>query len=533
LKSGSEFNRGPTDQQPESTLSQANPHRKSKLMTEQTRVSQRRSFGGLVLIALTAGVPRIIGALFIHKEPFGDAYCYVEQVAGMRWKMAAGTFSVRDLFGFWLPLYQFFCSIISLVVNQPVYVSKLVAALAGTGVCVFVYLCTSILTSSQRLSLVAALAIALNPFHAEYSASAMTDMPHALLVLACLYFVLTEKWTVAACFGAAACLIRMESWTLIAVFPTLYFLRRRKVPVLSMLILVSGPAFWLFICWKAKGTPFASFRAQHQYMLERLVAHPELGRLTFDRIWIDANRLTYAVNVAVLVGCLAGVWFLVRDWRKGREWLKATDLMICLSFFFAYLGFIALAYFTKNQTDIWPRYGLILFALGLPVLAYSAQQVVRRRTVWAQVALALTLVVFALQFKAQAEHLTRFVTQTTRPETIANYLKKEYASDPSIKIFCDSPEVRIISGIPGEHYYHSFSEGVPKDREGFLRFLRTNGIGFLVIPEESETSTPSQLFPGLVKETGGIFEDVIPPPDDRRADSLYRIRVDKLSPPRS
>jgi hypothetical protein len=145
------------------------------------------------------------------------------------------------------------------------------------------------------------------------------------------------------------------------------------------------------------------------------------------------------------------------------------------------------------------------------------------------VALALTLVVFALQFKTQAEHLTRFITQTTRPETIANYLKKEYASDPSIKIFCDSPEVRIISGIPGEHYYHSFSEGVPKDRDGFLGFLRKNGIKFLVIPEESETSTPSQLYPGLVKDTGGIFEDVIPPPDNRRADSLYRLRADKIS----
>jgi hypothetical protein len=500
-------------------------------MTEQSRVPPRRWIGSLVLIALAAGVPRIVGALFLHKEPFGDAYCYIEQVSGMRWKLVAGTFSVRDLFGFWLPLYQFFCSIVSLVINQPVYITKLVAAVAGTGVCILVYLCTNILTSSQRLSLLAALAIALNPFHIEYSASAMTDMPHALLVLACLYCVLTEKWMVAACLGAAACLIRMESWTLIAVFPTLYFLRRRKVPVLSMLILASGPAFWLFICWQAKGNPFASFRAQHQYMTERLLAHPELGRLTFDRIWIDANRLTYALNVAVLVGCVAGLWFLVCDWRKGREWLKATDLMICLSFFFAYLGFIALAYFTKNQTDIWPRYGLILFALGLPVLAYSAQQIVRRRAVWAQVALGLTLVVFAVQFKAQAEHLTRFVTQTTRPETIANYLKQEYASDQSIRIFCDSPEVRIISGIPGEHYYHSFSEGVPKDRASFIEFLRKNSIKFLVIPEESETSTPSQLYPGLVKETGGIFEDVIPPPNDQRADSLYRVRADKLLPP--
>ena len=77
-----------------------------------------RSIGILALVGLAAGVPRIMGALLVHKEPFGDAYCYIEQVSGMRWKMVTGTFSVADLFGFWLPLYQFFCTIISLVVNQ-------------------------------------------------------------------------------------------------------------------------------------------------------------------------------------------------------------------------------------------------------------------------------------------------------------------------------------------------------------------------------------------------------------------------------
>jgi hypothetical protein len=501
------------------------------LKTKHIRASRRWSIGIIALVALTAGVPRIIGALSVHKEPFGDAYCYIEQVSSMRWKMVAGTFSIPDLFGFWLPLYQFFCSIISLVVNQPVYVSKIVSALAGTGICVFVYLCANILTSSQRLSLVAALAIALNPFHLEYSASAMTDMPHALVVLGCLYFVLTDRWTLAACLGAAACLIRLESWMLIAVVPTIQFLRRRRVPVLNTLILASGPAFWLFVCWTAKGTPFASFQAQREYMLARLAAHPEFGQLSLDRMWVDANRLIYGVNLAVLAGCIVGLVLLFRQWQKKREWLKATDLMVCLSFFFAYFSFIALAYLTRKQSDIWPRYGLVMFALGLPVLAYSAQQILRSSSVLAKGGLAFVLVLGVLQFRTQAEDLTRFVTQKTRPEIIANYLKKEYASEPSIKIFCDSPEVRIISGIPGEHYYHSFSIGVPKDRDGFLGFLRTNGIKFLVIPEESETSTPSQLFPSLVKDTGGIFEDVIPPPDDRRADSLYRLRAETAPPP--
>jgi hypothetical protein len=116
---------------------------------------------------VTAGVPRIIGALFVHKEPFGDAYCYIEQATMMRGKIVTGYLAIENLYGFWLPLYQFFCSIVSVPVNQPVYVSRLVAAVAGTGVCLLVYVFSYLLTSSQRCRR-GFLVIAFNPFHLEY-----------------------------------------------------------------------------------------------------------------------------------------------------------------------------------------------------------------------------------------------------------------------------------------------------------------------------------------------------------------------------
>jgi hypothetical protein len=499
-------------------------------MSVQTRLSGVKPAFILVLISLVAGIPRIIGALTIRKEPFGDAYCYIEQVTSMRGKMVTRVFRFENLYSFWLPLYQFFCSIVSLVVNEPVYVSRLVAALAGAGVCVLVYLCSSLLTSDRRLSLFAALVIALSPFHLQYSSAAMTDIPHALMVLACLYFVLTERWTLAACAGAAAGLIRLDSWLLIALVPAIQLVRRRKVPILSILILAAAPAFWLFICWNATGNPLASFQAHDDYVLQRLTAHPEFNQITLARTWIDANRLAYAANVAVLAGCAAALWLLGRQWREWRRGAglrafdRVTDLLVCLLFFFGYLSFIALAYFTKNQSDIWPRYGLLLFALGLPILAYTAQNVLKSNSVLAKGALAAVLVVGALQFKDQATDLAHFLRTPDRAQAIASYLSQEYATDPSIRIFCDSPEVRVRSGIPGDHFYHSFFDGVPNDREGFVGFLRTRGIKFLVIPEEDETSTPSRLFPpGRVKDAG-VFEDVIPQPDERRADSLYRVR---------
>lgn len=483
------------------------------------------------MLALIAGIPRIVGAFLVTKQPFGDAYCYIEQAAMLRDKIVTGTLSVANLYGFWLPLYQLFCAIISLAVNQPPYIARLVSAVAGTVVCVLVYLFSYMLTNSRWIALLAFLAIAFNPFHLQYSAAAMTDVPHALMVVGCMYCVLAQRWIVAACFGAAACLMRVDSWMLVALVPTIELVHRRKLPILSPLILAAAPAFWLFVCWQATGDALASFHSHDQYVSYRLTAHPEFNHITLDRFWLDANRLAYSVNLAVLAGCFAALWLLFREWRKhaGRgEAIRITNLTVCMLFFFAYFGFIWLAYLTKNQSDIWPRYGLIMFSLGLPVLAYTAQRFLASPVVLARAALGIVLAAGVVQFKSQAVDITRFLAHEERSQTIANYLRNQYAADPSVRIFCDHPEIRVNSGIPGEQFYNSFSIGAPKDRAGFLAYLRTNGIKFLVIPQEPEISTPSQLFPGLVKEPG-IFEGVIPAPDDQRADSLYRIRTEVLN----
>jgi hypothetical protein len=504
-------------------------------MKSQNKISSAWSIPSLVTVTLIALVLRIVGAFMLHREPFGDAYCYIEQMAAYRSEVVSGKFSINYLYGFWLPLYQFFCSLITLVVNQPVYVGKLVSAVTGAGVCVLVYLCSYVLTSNQKVSLVAALAIALNPFHLQYSSAAMTDVPHALMVISCMYFVMTERWTLAACFGTAAGLIRLDSWMLLVIVPVIQLMRQRKIPVLTILILAIAPAFWLFVCWRATGDWLASFHAHDEYVRARLTAHPEFNTITLDRTWIDANRLAYSANIAVLAGCFVALWFLFREWRKTPRPFAAplasrqfAVLFSTLSFVFGYFSFISVAYFTKNQSDIWPRYGLILLGLGLPALAYSAQRFAGSPSILAKLALAVTLIAGATQYKTQAEDLWRFASTNDRSQTIASYLKQAYAADPSIKIFCDQTEVRVLSGIPRGQFFDSWF--VPKDRAGFIKYLQSKGIKFLVIPQESETSTPGQLYPGLIKETGDLFEAVIPDPEGQRLDSLYRIRVENLPP---
>src|SRR5260370_12937840 len=92
------------------------------------------------LVALTAGVPRIVAALLVRREPFGDAFSYIETIVANRADLVTGNFSLNNLYGFWLPLYQFFCSIISVVINQPLYVARFVSAVAATAGSVLLYL---------------------------------------------------------------------------------------------------------------------------------------------------------------------------------------------------------------------------------------------------------------------------------------------------------------------------------------------------------------------------------------------------------
>src|SRR5436190_17821706 len=78
-----------------------------------------------------SAVPRVVGALLLPNA-FGDAYAYTEQIYYLRRALLAGSFSVANLFGFWLPLYQFICASISAIVGNPFYVPKLVSAVSGS-----------------------------------------------------------------------------------------------------------------------------------------------------------------------------------------------------------------------------------------------------------------------------------------------------------------------------------------------------------------------------------------------------------------
>src|SRR5688572_5582134 len=236
-----------------------------------------------VFLFAVAAIPRLLGA-FLLPNTFGDAYVYIRDIGILSTKIKAGTFALTDLYGFWLPLYQFISAIVNVFVGNGFYTGKIVSALAGVGICLLVYTITLRVVQHPPAALLSFLLIALNPLHIMNSASAMTDVPHALLVLASVYFVLKKRWVVAAVFAALAGLTRVESWMLIAMIPAVQFWKERRVSIPAVLIMLFAPLFWFYVSWKATGDWLACFKVREQYKYWLLTQNPALTEFSVREI---------------------------------------------------------------------------------------------------------------------------------------------------------------------------------------------------------------------------------------------------------
>src|SRR5262245_1305284 len=257
----------------------------------------------LFLVFVAATIPRIIGAIWLPNA-FGDAYAYTEQIYYLRRALLDGSFSISNLFGFWLPLYQLICAGVSAVIGSAFYVPKVISAICGGGTCVMVFVLSRELTSSRWPAWVATAIVALNPYHIFYSSSALTDVPHAFFLLLCAYCCIRRHWLVASICAVSAGLMRIESWTLILLIPTAHFVAEPVNALISsttrwlksialFLILFTGPLFWLYVSWKATGSLTKYFEIRNQYIVETLLGNPGLTIFSPTRVSFDLLRLIY------------------------------------------------------------------------------------------------------------------------------------------------------------------------------------------------------------------------------------------------
>ncbi len=448
-------------------------------------------------LVLASGIPRIVGA-FLLPNAFGDAYVYIRDIGTMSTKISRGTFALTDLYGFWLPLYQFMSALINVFLRNGFYAGKLVSAIFGVGASLLIYSITLRLTASHTAALLGFLLIALNPLHITYSASAMTDVPHAFFVLASLYFVLQRGWVFAAVFAALAGLTRVESWMLIAVIPLIQLIKERRISITTLLILVIPPLFWFYVSWKATGNWLQCLETRQQYHDWLLVMNPTLAHFSVSNVLRDGAILIISTDIAVLIASFVAGWLVARRLPQGFTSKGLPEdlrgILAPVVFFFAFLALLVTAYLTHQQPMIFPRYGLILFSLGIPILAWTFLRVRHQKPQWARRVLVAVIALCVFDASIQLVGSVGSLNQTSAQRAVADYLQAHFDPNSNARIFSDEGTVSVMSGIPEEKFLTS--SDTPRDREAFLAFLKEKNVEYLVFVSKGD-STPAKLFPEL------------------------------------
>ena len=451
--------------------------------------------GLLILIAFSS---RISAALILPNAE-QDGYSYAEIISRLTQCLEAGQLSATDLYGFWLPLFQVAAAILNLGVHDALVAGKIINAICGAIATVLVFDLTLRLTRSVLFAAIGFAVILIDPLHLLFSAACMTDVPHACLVLTSLWFAARRKWIAAAITGGLAGFIRIESWSLLVVLPILQLLCERRVSIVTVLVLLLAPLGWLTICFAATGHPLSYFHDRAQYHIEYIAAHPERHGFHWtvlcqdlDSFLTGAGRLITVVNLAVTIGVM---WRWVRD-RK----LPNPLLLITIGYYISLMGLIVVAYVTKAQPVILPRYGLTFFAIGLPLFAWSLQFALARLTS-PFLKVILTLIVGAVLFAEMGRErptLGNVYRDFRAHQKIASALVQKMGELPDTRCFSDDVAVRVLSGLPPDRFLRTVfarRSGVTT-KEEFSGYLRDHDGRFLVF-FPTEDSLPVKFFPEL------------------------------------
>jgi GPI transamidase subunit PIG-U len=454
---------------------------------------------GIFAILCVLALSTRVAAAFVFPNPEQDGYSYVETIARLSASLSAGTFRAADLFNFWLPLYQFASAIANLWAHNPLLVGKLLSAGCGAAGCVLVFGVVWELTQNRSIAWLSFGLVLCNPLHILYSAASMTDVPHACFILGSLYAVLRRRWVAAAIWMAIAEGIRIEAWAFVLVLPLLQLAYDRRVSPLVLLILVLPPLCSIGICQLATGNPLAIFERRELYIQSYLDFIPCRRGFTADDIQRDLDYYSLGANAVIqFAAFVAGASIIQRLIR--REWVP-SDLGMAAGYFFALLGFLFVAYITGRQPVVYPRYGLLFFVLGIPLLAWMLDS-------FSKVCESppfRTLAAYGLIFLSVRESTRQLAVihsslENARAESaIARELQLTVNGDSSARpIFCDHASVRVLSQLPAQRFLRS--NAVPPEaaasRQTFEGYLRKENVGYLVFTQ-MENSLPAKLLPQL------------------------------------
>jgi len=163
-------------------------------------------------------------------------------------------------------------------------------------------------------------------------------------------------------------------------------------------------------------------------------------------------------------------------------------------FFFAFLSLLGTAYLTHQQPMIFPRYGLLLFSLGIPILGWTFLRLRQQKPQRARTILVTVVALCVLDGSIQLASAVGSLNQTFTQRAVADYLQHHYEPNSQAFIFSDEGTVSVMSGIPEGKILTS--SDARKDRTGFLALLKEKNVEYLVFVSKGD-STPAKLFPEL------------------------------------
>jgi hypothetical protein len=225
--------------------------------------------------------------------------------------------------------------------------------------------------------------------------------------------------------------------------------------------------------------------------------NPAIARFSVVNILRDGATLLISSDIAVLIACFAAGWFVLKKILKLHRQKLSEETQMLLPpavFFFAFFFLLFVAYLTHQQPIIFPRYGLILFTLGLPILAWAFLRAKQQRPLRARPLLVGIMVVLAFDASIQFAGAVGTVNQYHVQRAAAEYLHDHFDPKSNARLFCDDGTVKVLSGISEERFVTS--SDVPRDREGFLSALKANNVEYLVFVDHQPT-TVNRLFKDL------------------------------------
>lgn len=499
------------------------------------------STGALLWLLWFLALALRLPGVWLVANAHGDAYSYAETIGAMSAKLSAHNFAFADLFGFWLPLYQFVSAVLASTLGlDPMLAGKLVSAVCGAGCAVLVFGLTVQVTQSRSWAWLAFALLLLDPAQLFLSSLSMTEASHSFLVLALLHYASRSRWRSAALCAALAGLVRVDSWLFVLILPALQYLRERRVSPVALACLASGPALWLAISFAARGDALAYFTERARYVAAYLEYEP--ARRTFSYFWQDAHYLVAGAHTVVfplaLIACaLLAAQFSFRETRESEQTFSLVVLATC---FCGMLAFLVAAYVSRSQPVLWSRYGAIYFLTGLPLAAWTAQTFATR---WStrprlRTAVAVVLAVACLAHALWQGLLSILpaIADDGAHARIAQEIRRratdEGWSGPPAKeeispfrCFCDDPAVRVLSRLPPARFLRTENHRTVSSLTDFLRQNQTPYLVFAAI----ENSLPATLAPELARPNGipATFELVRFEPSPGRYGPdvlLYRLR---------